>query len=74
HGGIYKKIKRPKKLVFTWNSEFSGGETQVTLDFKTVPTGTELTLTHEGFKNRSIKRNHQGGWTGCLKNLKKFVG
>ena len=75
HNGHYQVIDRPNKLVFTWNP-FDGAEcdTTVTLTFKKISDSvTELTLTHEGFKDEAIKTGHMGGWNACLDTLVSFV-
>ncbi|HTA77243.1 MAG TPA: SRPBCC domain-containing protein [bacterium] len=75
HHGHYKVFDRPHKLVFTWNP-FDGADddTTVTLVFKKVSeTVTELTLTHEGFKDEEIKTGHDRGWNACLDTLNKWV-
>ncbi len=75
HNGHYQVVDRPNKLVFTWNP-FDGAEcdTTVTLTFKKVSeTVTELTLTHEGFKDEKIKAGHEGGWNACLDTLVSWL-
>ena len=71
HRGIYKEIVAGEKLSFTWNSPFAK-ETLVTLLFKKVKDGTELTLTHE-FLAEDQYENHKGGWKGCLDHLEAFL-
>jgi uncharacterized protein YndB with AHSA1/START domain len=75
HHGHYQVVDRPNKLVFTWNP-FDGAEcdTTVTLIFKKVSEKvTEMTLTHEGFKDEKIRAGHEGGWNACLDTLEKWV-
>ena len=79
--GIYKKIDRPVSLVFTWvladqpceGSEGAHAETLVSLDFRPVGAGTELTLTHEGLPTDAAKVAHMQGWVGSLASLAEFV-
>jgi uncharacterized protein YndB with AHSA1/START domain len=77
--GTYREITPPAKLVYTWNGEPGSascsqdqGETLVTLVFKKKGKGTELTLTHELFKDAAAKTNHEQGWTGILESLASF--
>ena len=49
HVGTYLEIDRPRRLAFTFGvPKFSPQMTRVTIDLKPLPTGCELTLTHEG--------------------------
>jgi hypothetical protein len=49
-------------------------ETLVTVDLAAVPTGTELTLTHERFESAEIAQDHNQGWSGILDSLQHFIG
>lgn len=80
--GHYQEVKPPERLVFTWawEGEHCGGrglteyyETLVTLEFRTVPEGTELTLAHELFPTNEERDRHLTGWTGCLDRLTKTL-
>ncbi|HEY4050402.1 MAG TPA: metalloregulator ArsR/SmtB family transcription factor [Acidobacteriaceae bacterium] len=72
--GVYKKIVPNEILSFTWGALCdSSTETLVTVEFKDVEGGTELTLTHEHFTSAESAAKHQHGWDGCLDNLEKFI-
>ena len=71
--GTYKKIIPNELISFTWGWEGDPSpETLVTVEFKDVGGGTEVTLTHERFVNNESRDKHQHGWMGCLENLAKF--
>jgi uncharacterized protein YndB with AHSA1/START domain len=82
--GIYREVKPPERLVFTWAFEKDGsgeefGEVEppemlVTLEFKARGKQTELLLTHEKFASVESRDRHEQGWTRCLNELGKFVG
>ena len=82
--GIYREVKPPERLVFTWQFEKDGSgdefseveapEMLVTLEFKARGKQTELILTHEKFASVESRDRHEHGWTGCLNELGKFVG
>lgn len=74
HWGIYKVIDRPKRLVFTWVSEWSLEDSVVTLTFAPKDGGTEVTLVHERFKNEEIRDNHNRGWGAILARLQGVLG
>ncbi len=69
HAGTYREIKPHERLVFTWESPFSAGDSTVTLTFAPVDGGTHVTLTHERFVDAETRDNHQGGWTAILETL-----
>jgi len=75
HGGVYREVKPPEKLVFTWNwlNGADDSDTLVTLEFQDLGTSTVLVLTHERFPNAEIREQHSQGWTGCLDQLTKFL-
>ncbi|HEY3864052.1 MAG TPA: SRPBCC domain-containing protein [Verrucomicrobiae bacterium] len=81
--GIYREVKPPERLVFTWQFEKDGsgdefGETEppemlVTLQFNARGQQTELILTHEKFGSVESRGRHEEGWTRCLNELGKFL-
>ncbi len=73
HWGVYREIRRPERLVFTWESEFSIAGSTVTLTFAPEGTGTRLTLVHERFSGEDIRDNHEKGWTMIAENLARLL-
>jgi len=73
--GVYREIKPPEKLVFTWSWE---GEdpmnTLVTVEFRELGNATEVMLKHEFFPNTETRNKHSEGWIGCLEQLRKQIG
>ncbi len=70
--GQYCRIEPPSVLSYTWAWEQpkpSVHETQITLEFRALAEGTELTFTHERFRDEEQRRKHAEGWTGCLNRL-----
>jgi uncharacterized protein YndB with AHSA1/START domain len=47
--------------VFTWVSQYTDGESVVTVDLSPDPAGTRLVLTHEGLPPES-RDGHAEGW------------
>jgi uncharacterized protein YndB with AHSA1/START domain len=82
--GIYREVKPPERLVFTWQFEKDGGgdeygeveppEMLVTVEFHAHGKQTELILTHEKFASVESRDRHEQGWTRCLDSLGKFIG
>ena len=70
HTGKYLEISRPDKLVFTWESPFSGDDSTVTLLFTKVDENkTNIDLTHIKFIDEESRNNHEGGWGNILQTL-----
>ena len=67
--GTYKEIARPSRLVFTWTWAHETQETLVTVTFKAVGTGTEMTLQHTNFTSAERRDSHNNGWTGSFDKL-----
>ena len=67
----YRKIERPKRLVYTWDwdGEAPLGETLVTVEFNDLGGSTEVVINHERFPNAEAKQRHEDGWTSCLNKL-----
>ena len=72
--GRYIKVDPYDLLSFTWASNLDPTEeTLVTVTFKDVTEGTELTLTHERFATELSRQRHEMGWTGGIASLKAFA-
>jgi uncharacterized protein YndB with AHSA1/START domain len=80
--GVYREVKPPDKLVFTWGwklKKAGGGETQlhpetqVTVEFHAHGEQTEVVLTHEFFQTQKERRETDSGWNGCFDLLAKVL-
>ena len=75
--GEFVEFVRPERLVFTWNvnhhEEDPHEEERVTIDFREVAEGTELTIRHEGILSKRLRDGTEGGWTEMAKNLAAVV-
>jgi uncharacterized protein YndB with AHSA1/START domain len=69
HVGTYVEIDRPRRLVFTFGvPKYSNQITRVTIDIKPLPTGCELTLTHDGVPAEWFEQTREG-WGKILDAL-----
>ncbi len=69
HSGEYRVIDRPRRLVFTWHSPYTGpAETVVTVDFLRAGKGTEVVVTHEQLPVEA-RESHSRGWSSGLEHL-----
>jgi uncharacterized protein YndB with AHSA1/START domain len=67
--GIYREIRPPERLVFTWvwgHGQFAGMEMLVTIELREADGGTELTLIHEALPSEDARDLHNQGWTSTL--------
>lgn len=74
--GTYREIRRPERLVFTWQWEDAEdpAETLVTVQFHDRGAATEVVLTHERFPNEEDRDKHEEGWSSVLNRLPAAVG
>ena len=73
HVGTYLKIERPRRLVFTFSvPKYSKQVTRVSIDLKPLPTGCELTLTHEGVLPEWFDRTREG-WGKIVDGLSAYL-
>lgn len=69
HTGEYRELIADRRLVFTWQSPYTGpGESLVTIDLEATDDGTLLTLVHEHLPPDRVE-SHGGGWGEILDRL-----
>ncbi len=69
HTGEYREIDPPNRLVFTWQSEYTGpNPTLVTVSLRRLGNQTELTLIHELLPRERVE-SHEGGWSLIIERL-----
>lgn len=73
--GTYKEITPHDRIVFTCTGTWRGAapETIVTIDFRDVPGGTEITLVQEGFADTNDCEGHTHGWRSSLEKLEQTI-
>jgi uncharacterized protein YndB with AHSA1/START domain len=74
--GVYREIRPPVRLVFTWGWETEGPrghETVVTIELFAASGGTRLELRHEVFESVTSRDQHEHGWSGCLDCLEQAL-
>ncbi|MBI1804945.1 MAG: SRPBCC domain-containing protein [Ignavibacteriae bacterium] len=71
--GVYREIRPPEKLVFTWSWEGEPMETLVTVEFRDLGNETEVMLKHENFSDDATRDKHSEGWTGCMTRLARTL-
>jgi uncharacterized protein YndB with AHSA1/START domain len=72
--GEYRELSRPARLSFTWNCPDLGVMgSVVTIELREQDGQTLLVLAHELPPDPKIRREHEGGWQGCLASLEKYL-
>lgn len=73
--GLYQEIEVERRLVFSWNWVSTPERvSRVTVTFRRVPEGTEVTLTHDRFADADTATRHTRGWTESLERLGTLLG
>jgi uncharacterized protein YndB with AHSA1/START domain len=68
--GSYTEIEQERRLVFSWNWLSTPERvSRVTVVFRPLPEGTEVTLTHDRFADADTAKRHTRGWTESLERL-----
>lgn len=65
HTGRYMELEYARRLVFTWHSPYTAGDSLVTVELADDEGRTELTLTHERLPIEH-RDGHAGGWGTML--------
>jgi uncharacterized protein YndB with AHSA1/START domain len=81
--GVFKEVKVPELLVYTWDWERDGGGTEfgevegnpslVRVEFLKRGEGTELVLTHSQFAAVERRDSHARGWGRIVDSFSMFV-
>jgi len=73
-GGLYREVVPGRRLKFTWAWHTTPErESLVTITLSPDGDGTLLTLHHEQFFDERARDGHQGGWTGALDKLERYL-
>jgi len=81
--GIFKEVKAPERLVYTWDWEKDGsgaefGEAEgkpslITVEFLKRGERTEMVLTHSRFATVESRDSHARGWDKIAESFAMFV-
>jgi uncharacterized protein YndB with AHSA1/START domain len=74
HTGQFREVDPPRRLVFTWESPYTGSEPSlVTVELRPAGSGTDLLLVHERLPEHVVAA-HAGGWGTMLDRLAALIG
>ena len=74
--GVYREVRTPDRLVFTFAWDTEGDrrtETLVTIGFADLDGKTEMTFTQTGFPAATDRDSHHEGWTSAFDDLAGFI-
>jgi len=76
-GGVYREVRRPERLAYTWVWEpggpLAGMQTLVEIDFVAKDGGTEIRMRHSGFPAAAAREGHFQGWTSVFNRLNDLL-
>ena len=77
-GGVFRELRKPERLVYTWQWEqgvLPGVETLIEVDFVAKDGGTELKMHHSGFPASAagVRDGHAYGWDSTLNKLNDLL-
>ena len=72
--GVYQEVVANRRLVFTWAWKSTPERvSQVSIELRPVPEGTELHFVHEMFFDQQARDNHERGWLPTFDKLEAFL-
>ena len=71
--GRFKEFLPNEKLVYSWEWNDDGEETEITVDFAAAGKGTLLNLTHSGWQKEESRQMHDSGWDSYIEGLTAFL-
>jgi uncharacterized protein YndB with AHSA1/START domain len=81
--GVFKEVKAPERLVYTWDWEKDGSGTEfgelegktslITVEFLKRGKQTEFVMTHSRFATVESRDSHARGWERGVETFAKFV-
>src|SRR5580704_19683434 len=77
-GGVYRDVKPPEKLSFTWlwktDASIQEEDSLVTVEFfEHGADSTSVVLTHEMLTTEESRKSHKKGWEGCFDKLAEYL-
>ncbi len=68
--GEYREVEVDRKLAFTWEwATLPERRSLVTIGFRVIEEGTEMTFTHAQFFDEAARDGHRDGWSGAFEKL-----
>ncbi|WP_374440693.1 SRPBCC domain-containing protein [Stella sp.] len=72
--GTYTEVVPERRLVFTWAWKATPErQSRVTVEFRPLAEGTEVTLIHDRFADADAATRHRRGWTESFERLSAWL-
>ena len=71
--GRFLQFDRPNKLVYTWEWNHDGEESQVDVTFTALDKGTEVAIHHTGFEHDTSRDSHDRGWDSYIEGIQALL-
>jgi uncharacterized protein YndB with AHSA1/START domain len=75
-GGVYSEVKPDRRLVFTWDTNPDGSESEslsmLTIEFRDAEGGAEVCITHRKLGSAQAV-DMDVGWNKTLDSLEEYV-
>ena len=71
--GVFKEIVPNELIKSTWKWSHADQETLLTVTFRKIDDGTQLTIVHELFGDEEQKNLHTDGWNKCMARIEEVL-
>jgi uncharacterized protein YndB with AHSA1/START domain len=71
--GVFEVVKRPSRLIYTWQLAPDGPIERVTVKFVPQRGDTKVIIVHERILDAATRDGHEQGWFGCLDGVAEFL-
>ncbi len=77
--GEFLELVPTRRIVMSWSwavggvPEERGRISRIEIELRPIAEGTEITFTHTLLGNEASKKSHEGGWTGALDKLVRYL-
>lgn len=71
--GVFKVIIPYQKLIYSWEWNQDGEETEVTVEFSKLEKGTRVNISHTGWRKEESRKTHEAGWDSYIQGLIDYL-
>lgn len=71
--GTFLQVDPGRRLRYTWEWNGDGEVSEIDVTFSAADGGTNVILSHTGFRNEDSVRSHEKGWDGYIEGLQEYL-